>query len=330
MTPFETTPEETASWWVMLETTRVLTRSEQARLQAWLDSDQMHSDVYQRTRATAARLARHDRDPAFDAIRAEALRYGGAVATARRRWLAPAAALAASLALLAVFVGIHDPGLVIGPDRVQYRTSIGERSTVMLPDGSEMSLNTDSLVRVAYSEVERHIELLQGEAHFDVAPMPSRPFVVQAGERRVTAVGTSFDVRLAAEGTPLRVTLLDGHVVVDDSLQAAAPRTELKAGERLTALPDGAAWVETIDVTRAMAWRDGRLMIESADLAELVREANRYSKVKLVIADPQLAKLKVGGVFKVGRPAGIAEALASHLPLQYRVERDRVLLLSRN
>jgi transmembrane sensor len=343
-------PDDMAAWWLMRETAQSLTASERARMDAWLRADPAHQAAYVHVRDVVNALDVHERHPTFDGLRQAALQQFDqrtrTVARRRRVGGFATAALAACL-VLGLFVESDRGGRdwaseileLTGGGTQTYRTMVGERSSVVLADGSELTLNTGSRVRVAYTDAERRIELLEGEALFDVAPNKARPFIVFAGQRKITAVGTSFDVRLPVDGTPLNVTLLEGHVVIDPVADVAPmtagagqrpDRAELKAGERLLAEASGAMRVERIDTTRATAWRDGRLIADNIELAELVREANRYSKVKLVITDPALAKLKVGGVFKLGHAQMIAENLAGFLPIQHRVDGERVLLLPRS
>lgn len=332
------TVEATAADWYVRATTRDLSRRERRQLDAWLARDPAHRAAYEEACLAIGGLDLHRDEPAILQYRDEArsARPGRPSAVVAWRWraaaLASVAALGAVLLLLNPPTARRDLGVAAveqGDTTLLLQTAIGERSTNVLPDGSEVSLNTGSRLRVAYSKDERRIDLLAGEAHFDVAHMPSRPFVVHAASRRVTATGTSFDVRLPEQGTPLQVTLLEGRVLVDEPRQPEQP-TELKPGERLVAAPGAAARVERIDPVRASAWREGRLIVENMDLADLVREANRYSQAQLVIGDPSLARLKVGGVFKTGRAIGIADALAVHLPVQVRDEGARVVLLPRS
>lgn len=329
------TPDAQAAWWLMRESAcaaegRGLPARERRRMGAWLHADPANQAAYVQARNVIDALDLHDGEPILQVMRQGALSSleRREAALHRRRWRLPALAATAAASLLALV--LWRVPLPLRDDVQTYQTSVGERSSVMLADGSEVTLNTGSRVRVSYSEAQRRIDLLEGEALFDVAPNKARPFVVYAGERSITALGTSFNVRMPTRDEPLRVTLLEGHVAIDPTSAAApAEHRELKPGERLVAVPGAIAAVERVDATRETAWRDGRLIVENVDLAELVRESNRYSKVKLVIGDPQLAKLKVGGVFKVGRPLGIAENLSAYLPVQHRVDGDRVVLLAR-
>jgi transmembrane sensor len=200
-------------------------------------------------------------------------------------------------------------------------TEIGERSIVVLPDGSKVTLNTASAVRADYSGRERRVTLVRGEAFFDVAKDPTRPFVVSARSRQVVAVGTAFDVRL--QDRQLRVTLVDGRVrVVEPSADAASasagpelkrhPEVTLEAGTALIARDDGADLTERLDADRATSWRTGRLVFDGDRLADVVAEMNRYSHEKLVIADASLENRKVSGVFEPANDWAFAKALEAY------------------
>src|SRR3546814_14300232 len=106
-----------------------------------------------------------------------------------------------------------------------YRTVLGERRVVTLADGSTVSLDAASEVRVAYSERARELALVRGQARFDVAHDPRRPFAVQARDQRVVAPGTAFNVDLF--GPQVLITLIEGHVpVLDATSSPAAPTAQ--------------------------------------------------------------------------------------------------------
>jgi transmembrane sensor len=149
--------------------------------------------------------------------------------------------------------------------------------------------------------------LVRGEAFFEVAKDPTRPFVVTAGSRQVIAVGTAFNVRL--QDRQLRVTLVEGRVRViiapapDSPALPVTPVTPvtLEAGSALVATENGVERIEKLDVARATSWRSGTLVFDGERLADVVAEMNRYSHEKLVISNAVLADRKVSGVFE---PAG--------------------------
>jgi transmembrane sensor len=193
-------------------------------------------------------------------------------------------------------------------------TDIGAMRKLNLPDGSSVQLNTDSAVVVRLTETERRVRLVRGEAHFQVAKNPARPFIVSAGAIAVRAVGTAFDVRLQPGAVEVLVT--EGRVRVNHAangaslLATAAPTSDeplLVAGQRAvvpTPVTTGAcATVVALDpaeIGQVTSWQSGRLEFVATPLASIVDEFNRYNRHKLVIADPGLAARRFGGSFSVG------------------------------
>jgi transmembrane sensor len=274
------------------------------------------------------------------AMRREAL----ALAPARpeRRWLpygAIAASLVAVFALGAVLM-LRAPGGSTGQTAqvagtgtlgtTLYRTEVGERSTSRLPDGSVVQLNTDTVVRVAYSDGERLIELVRGEAVFEVAKDADRPFIVASGNERVIAHGTQFNVRRRDAVT--EVTLIEGKVSVEreGGLLRRAQTAMLRPGQQLVAAEDPAKAfvVRDADVGKVVTWRDGRMSFDGEPLSSVIAEMNRYSTRKLEIADPSLGALPVSGVFKTGSPETFAGALQASFPIVRSVDakRDTIVL----
>ncbi|TAL01574.1 MAG: FecR family protein [Rhodospirillaceae bacterium] len=207
------------------------------------------------------------------------------------------------------------------PSEGMYATTVGERSTVTLRDGSVLTLNTDSAARVAFSEQERRIILTRGQALFEVAKNQSRPFVVYAGDERIVATGTAFDVRL--DTTAVEVTLVEGHVLVDHADNAVRLKTipqsaELSAGERLVARPGDVISVSPANVESVTSWTTGKLVFLNTRLSDAIAEENRYTHTPLNLADDSLADLRVNGVFRAGQPAEFARAVAQIYPLSIK------------
>lgn len=199
-------------------------------------------------------------------------------------------------------------------------TEIGERTLLVLADGSKVTLNTASAVHADYSGQERRVTLVRGEAFFDVAKDSNRPFVVYAGSRHVVAVGTAFDVRL--QDRQVKVTLVEGKVRVlringSTAVGATAPvqpesAVTLEAGSTLVARDDGADQLERLDTARATSWRSGNLVFDGERLSDVVAEMNRYSREQLVIGNPALAERRVSGVFEPAGGPGFAKALEAY------------------
>jgi len=198
-------------------------------------------------------------------------------------------------------------------------TAPGERSLLFLPDGSRVTLNSSSAVRTEYSQAERRVTLVWGQAYFEVAKDSTRPFAVVAGARRIVALGTAFDVRL--DDSRLNVSLANGkvRVVSRDGVSPVAGtparNVELHAGSALTVKPDGAEEVAAVDPAHVAAWRADKLtylIFDEERLANVVSEMNRNSHDKLVIADRALQDRTVSGVFESSAARVVAHALEAY------------------
>lgn len=193
---------------------------------------------------------------------------------------------------------------------VDYATLVGEQKTVLLDDGSRVDLNTDTRFDVRFDSGERHVKLLKGEAFFDVSPDAARPFVIAAGPGEIRVVGTKFNVRV--EGGDTVVTVLEGHVRVAAGQEGAG--RDGAGGETVDLYPNDQLRMDargrlvktvTDEAPQIIAWRNGQVYFESATLAQVIAELNRYSARKYVIRDRDLAALKLSGVFKTHDPDAI-------------------------
>jgi transmembrane sensor len=222
-----------------------------------------------------------------------------------------------------------------GPHDGEFATAVGERSTVTLADGSSVVLNTNTRIETAFDAGVRRIRLRGGQALFEVAPVPARPFVVEAGNRTITALGTAFDVRVD-EGA-VQVLVVDGSIAVQEKSTGAGElagavgppdsRIEMKPGEHLlarTGLPDV---VQHADVEQITSWREGRIVFDNDTLASAVAEVNRYSRIQIVLGDPDLAQLRVSGVFAAGGTQSFLETVTRHYSLRITGKsEDRIVL----
>lgn len=205
-----------------------------------------------------------------------------------------------------------------------YETDVGQQETVSLSDGTRVALNTDSRLAVDFSDAERRVRLDRGEVLFDVAKNPDRPFVVEAGNERIRAVGTSFVVR--RDGERVSVTLLKGRVLVSHLGQGAAGAAlrpaMLTPGERLivdparvqpaqaVAVPPASLAIDRPKLDSVTAWREGNVMFDDTPLAEAMQEINRYGGKPLQLSDPRLGSLRISGVFSVQDPVQFAQLAA--------------------
>ena len=207
-----------------------------------------------------------------------------------------------------------------------YATALGERRVLTLADGSRVSLDSDSEVTVHFSKSARELQLLRGQARFDVAHDVERPFSVLAGDRKVIATGTAFNIDVG--GPNVVVTLIEGHVVVVDvdrplgivtSIQDPSSRwnsVELKAGQQLAALPQKQPEIVPANIQRVTAWTNGQLMFDNEPLSVVVSRINRYTTTPLVIDDPKIAALRISGVFNTGDVSVFIDVVTHYLPVR--------------
>jgi len=212
---------------------------------------------------------------------------------------------------------------VLFDGRGVYATSVGEQRSVQLADGSSLRLDTDTRVRVRFSGDRRVVELERGQALFDVEPDSRRPFVVQAGETEVTAVGTLFDVR--RKGGRAEVTLVSG--VVDVVRAGEGQRARLDPGQRLMA-GQGPMRVSEVDVAAATSWAEGRMVFRNTRLGDAVAEVNRYLTDPVILDAPDLEREAVNGTFRTGDRDAFVLAAAETLGLQVSEGRDGAVRLS--
>jgi len=231
--------------------------------------------------------------------------------------------IAASLAAIAVVAGAGIWGLLRDP---VYTTKVGEQRVVRLADGSRVALNTNTRLVVHYTKGERHLRLDRGEAQFDVAKNPRRPFIVTAEGQQVRAVGTSFVVR--DEGRGVSVTLLEGKVTVTPVAHKAAVRpVYLTPGERLQVANAAASpKVDRPPLEAVTAWRSGEILLNDTPLSQAIAELNRYSPRPLEIESPEVAALRVSGIFKSGESESFARTVAAQYGLAVVEQDGRILL----
>jgi len=242
------------------------------------------------------------------------------------RHLATAAMLALLVSLALVW---RHYGAV---EQASYRTAIGDLQEVPLADGSIATLSSDSRLLVTLSHGERHVDLQQGEAFFAVAKDPARPFVVSAGGRRVTAVGTRFSVR--RDAADLRVVVTQGLVRLEsDRLPNGLrqPTTLLPAGSVALASDTGVV-VRSGSVQQAeeyLSWRNGFVNFHDTPLAAAAAEFNRYNARKIVIGDASVGAMRVGGNFRWSNTDAFVRLLAQGFPIQARRQGDNIVLTRR-
>lgn len=231
----------------------------------------------------------------------------------RLRYLA-----AAAVALLAVSLTLSWHGYT-HLDEASYQTRLGSLQVVKLTDGSVATLNSNSRIHVALSRGKRLIELQQGEAFFEVAKDPDRPFVVSVGNRRVTAVGTAFAVR--RDNGDLRVVVTHGVVRLgtDSAPDATRQATALLPAGSVAIADASGVVVRSGSVQQArdfLSWRSGYLSFHDTTLLTAAAEFNRYNARKIVIADDAVGALRVGGNFRWSNADAFVRLLEQGFPVR--------------
>ncbi len=265
----------------------------QAQCDAWKAQDPAHAKAWKR----AERVWR----PTVTAPPSSAapLNTPAARPPRRRRWWALAA-----MAILAVAIVPQLPAW-----RADYRSETGRMVQVTLSDGSQVTLGSDSLLNERFSPEQRDVELLRGEAFFDVIPDKNRPFVVKAGSGSVRVTGTAFDVQL--DGQRLDVAVQHGSVKVSDQRMASPALNQvLGAGERLQLDYQHASTLRNRTRAQQIAsWRQGQLIADDQPIAELLQNIRRYYPGLIVLNDEGFGERKVTGVYNLNEPEAALRAL---------------------
>jgi transmembrane sensor len=216
--------------------------------------------------------------------------------------------------------------------RSHVKTEVGQIRTVRLPDGSRVTLDTNSAVAFTYQRDIRRLVVVRGRARFEVAH-EARPFVVDAGKGTITAHGTIFDVGMTPDGA-VEVRLLRGSVYVAlparglTGSHAVATTRQLMPGQQVLFGTSGLPPARTV-ATPDERWPEGMLECDGMALADLLARANRYARPQLVLADARLGALKVSGTFRIDIPQVLADRLAAVFGLHVQAQGASRIVIDR-
>jgi transmembrane sensor len=249
-----------------------------------------------------------------------------------------AGAVAAAVACVTIYIGVAGD-FAMADD---YHTKLGERETVTLLDGSRVTLDSATEVKVHYTAGARRLELLSGQARFDVAHDARRPFTVQARNETVLATGTAFNIDLM--GPSVVVTLIQGRVTVltdhqperlleiirprASSGQPSTPSVALAAGQQLIAVPAAPPRIEAASLDRTSAWESGQLAFDDESLASVAERVSRYTAHPVTVA-PDAASLKMSGIFNAGDLSTFVDTVTHYLPVEASNAPDGSIVLHR-
>ncbi|KQP30643.1 iron dicitrate transport regulator FecR [Methylobacterium sp. Leaf104] len=277
---------EAAAGWVARLSSPDATEADRGAFEAWHAADPAHAEAYAEMEALWQTL--------------------GHVPDRRHRRSLPKGLAGVAVAMVLCAALAVQLGLV---DRLRCDlwSGVGDITHATLADGSRIDLNTDTAIALHFSETERGIELLRGEAFFDVVPDPRRPFVVHGDELSVRAVGTRFFVR--AGGTDKPAGVVEGSVDVT----ASGRPVRVSAGEALIHANGAPLSVVRADVDRATAWRAGRLVFTGERLSTVLAELDRYRRGAIVLLDAAAGERRVTGSFDATDTDEALDAIASSM-----------------
>lgn len=290
-----------------------------AELKIWLAGDERRRGAYFRAEAAWAML---DRVSVLGAGRQEDVAEEAQTRSrpSRRQILWGGGAIAASMGAIVASLGLWRTS------HEKIETAVGEIRRVPLHDGSLAAVNTDTKLTIDLKPEVRKVALETGEAWFQVAKDRARPFIVEAGDVRVKAIGTAFAVRRAEAGASVQVT--EGVVEVwsvGDELNVR----RISAGAR-TFVNDvtgpAAAVTAASDIDRELSWRNGQLIFDGDTLAKAAAEFNRYNRTQVIVIDPTLSEEKLVGRFRTNEPDAFARAAAAMLGARAQFAEGRITI----
>lgn len=298
-----------AEWFVRLRHQPV-SDGDRAAFEAWRDAEPAHAEAYREMERLWAGLDQIE-PPAEDRGRSDHARAAIAhqAPLGRRRALRRFAIAASVTALACVGAyGLAPPGLF-----ADHRTGFGEQRQIVLEDGSTAHLNTASALAVEFTTGSRRVVLQTGEAYFEVATDSTRPFIVEAGNGRIEALGTAFSVRLADGAVEV--------IVTESRVAVAVPGKEpkrLAAGQGLRFTGSGLGDIADVDTATALAWRRGRMVFDNRPLGEVLAELARYRQGRILVLDSAVESLPVTGSFSIADTDATLDTIERILPVRLR------------
>lgn len=269
---------------------------------AWLNADASHQDAFERASAVWDAVGGLRGHPPEQAQAAEPARLS------RRVVIAGGGAL------------IVAGGLTLGWQEAHagvYRTEIGEQRRLVLDDGTRVMLDTDTRIRFRAGDDLRTLSLAGGRIDLDIAADP-RPFVIEAGGRRVTAQAARLDVR--RDGDRVALTAVQGSARVEVPGAAAS----LASGSRIAMAAGRPDRIDRPELEDLIAWQSGRLAFRDETIAQAITEMNRYTTRSLIVSDARVGAMRLSGVYRVGDPEAFARSLAVLLPVRVTSDGDEI------
>jgi transmembrane sensor len=310
------TADEVAAYWLVQRDQGMAVETD-PRFISWLATSPNHAQVWDRTMALWNSFDGNS-DPLLKAMRQDALAARRPAALSHR-WLAIAAS--AVLMMVAGVAGwqilesrskLQHLAQFVPPDAKPTFVATTDPETFVLPDGSIVTLNTNTALAVRYTTQRRAVRLLKGQAFFRVVHNSARPFTADVGRSTVSDLGTEFDILM--NGRTLSVTLASGSVAV--ATEGGSTSRTLEPGQRLDATPGQEDRSTPVVLADALAWRTKYIELHDEPLEKAITEFNRYGGPPVGITDPAIRTMRVSGRFRTGDPSRFARTLAEIYPLR--------------
>ena len=327
-------PSEAASYFYS-HSLEGLNPAEQSVFDEWLATDERNVEAFNRVEQAWARFADATDNELLDSMRSHALQ------AAQRPWtdwhrLAAVAACLLFIAVSVALVGVGDlwrakrpasnqPGIVAA--EAQYISLRGQVKTILLADGSQLTLDGDSRAVARFTSEQRSVELVSGRALFTLKRDRSRPFVVNVAGQRIADIGTTFDVTRTTEG--MSVTVVSGKVLVS-AIGGHDQAVELGSGQKLVELGDRKTVLTVnLQATGVASWRTGLLQFDGDTLDDATAEFNRHSDKQLVVTDKSVGSIQVSGQFRAADADRFAETIAELYPVRVGRAKNEITLSRR-
>lgn len=309
-----TTPADTdqveleAAEWLIVLAERPDDADLRRRFEVWLGASDVNAEIWARTRRAYDFAGRERARTADQWTAPVAVEFSRPRSGSRRSARKKTAIAVVGLALAACLAVALLPGVLV---RIQadQATATGETRTMQLADGSRLRLGPESAVAVDFSPDTRRVTLIKGQAFFDVAPDPGRPFRVTAGETSATVLGTAFAVSMASGGA--RVAVSEGRVRVEDASTAPPTRVDLTPGDWLNVTWNGGTRHGRAHIDEIAAWRGGEIVARDRPAGEVVDALRPYFRGAIVVQNGRFAERRVSGIYNLTDPAATLGGLAS-------------------
>ncbi len=286
--------------WVTLLNSGETSDQDFARFRVWYNSTPEAKQAFEKIGRTWIRMGAFEIHPLKNCIPGESIKTGSSQRVGRNRWAAIAATCV--LALTFIFAQFGPPSIW----KADYQTSKGSQYSLKLTDGSRIRLNTQTAIAKDFSGTRRVLELIQGEALFEVAKDPTRPFIVKVGKYEVRAVGTRFIVRKLKSGG--RVIVTEG-IVEAKLLNDPSRPVLLNAGQEVLFRDSNLGSAKKANLNQSTAWLKQQVIFLQTPLKKVVEEINRYREGKIFVLDAEISEIKVSGAFHLQNPDEILYAI---------------------